>query len=258
MVDVPLRAPEAMFRVDGRVALVTGASSGLGARFVRVLHAAGATVVAAARRGERLAELCAETGDGVSAVAVDLAGATERQRLIDAVADRHGRLDLLVNNAGTCDSGPLEEQTLAQLTEVLEINLVAVLDLCRLAAPLLLSTGCASVINVSSMYGVVASRGPMAAYNASKGALVNLTRHLAAQWGPRGVRVNALAPGYFPSELTGQLADPALRRAIQRNTLLQRVPRPRELDGALLFLASNASSYVTGQILGVDGGWTAV
>jgi NAD(P)-dependent dehydrogenase (short-subunit alcohol dehydrogenase family) len=98
----------------------------------------------------------------------------------------------------------------------------------------------------------------MVAYNTSKGALVQLTRHLAAQWGNRGVRVNALAPGYFATELTGQLADPELRRTIQRNTLLQRVPRPDELDGALLFLASAASSYVTGTVLSVDGGWAAV
>jgi NAD(P)-dependent dehydrogenase (short-subunit alcohol dehydrogenase family) len=114
------------------------------------------------------------------------------------------------------------------------------------------------VINVASVYGLVASRGPMAAYNASKGALVQLTRHLAAQWGDRGVRVNALAPSYFATELTGQLTDPGLRQAICRNTLLQRVPRPDELDGALLFLASAASSYVTGTVLPVDGGWTAV
>lgn len=254
----PTRAGEAMFRVDGRVALVTGASSGLGARFARVLHAAGADVVVTARREERLAQLCADSGNGVSAVPADLASAAERRRLVDAVADRYGRVDILVNNAGTCDSGPLEEQTLAALTEVLEINLIAVLDLCRLAAPLLLGTGDASVINVSSMYGVVASRGPMAAYNASKGALVNLTRHLAAQWGSRGVRVNALAPGYFPSELTGHLADAGLRAAILRNTLLQRLPRPEEVDGALLFLASQASSYLTGQVLCVDGGWTAI
>ena len=123
-----------------------------------------------------------------------------------------------------------------------QVNLVAVLDLCRLTAPLLFASEHASVINIASIYGLVASRGPMAAYNSTKAALVNLTRHLAAQWGPRRVRVNALAPGYFATELTGML--PA------------RAPSIEELDGPLLFLASDASSYVTGHTLVVDGGWT--
>jgi NAD(P)-dependent dehydrogenase (short-subunit alcohol dehydrogenase family) len=115
-----------------------------------------------------------------------------------------------------------------------------------------------SVVNVASMYGVVGSRGPMAAYNATKGALVNLSRHLAAQWGRYGVRVNALAPGYFPSEMTEDFADPAFRKTVEDRTLLRRIPRIDELDGALLFLASDASSYVTGTTLVVDAGWTAV
>jgi NAD(P)-dependent dehydrogenase (short-subunit alcohol dehydrogenase family) len=247
---------EDMFRVDGRVALVTGASSGLGARFVRVLHAAGAHVVATARRSDRLERLAADLGDRVDVVPADLAVAGHRAALVQTVGERHGRLDVLVNNAGTGDSGPLEGQTLTELTAVLELNLVAPLDLCRLAAPLLLAGGDAAVVNVASTYGLVASRQPMAAYNASKGALVNLTRHLAAQWGDRGVRVNALAPGYFPSELTGHLEDPALQRAIRRRTVLGRVPAADELDGALLFLVSRASSYVTGHTLVVDGGWT--
>jgi NAD(P)-dependent dehydrogenase (short-subunit alcohol dehydrogenase family) len=114
------------------------------------------------------------------------------------------------------------------------------------------------VINVASTYGIVASRGPMAAYNATKGALVNLTRHLAAQWGERGVRVNALAPGYFPTDLTGFLADEGFARSIRERTVLARTPTLEELDGPLLFLASDASSYVTGQVLVVDGGWTAI
>jgi NAD(P)-dependent dehydrogenase (short-subunit alcohol dehydrogenase family) len=108
-----------------------------------------------------------------------------------------------------CDDGPIEQQSLDDLRQVIEVNLISVLDLCRVTAPLLQAAPAACVINVASMYGIVASRGPMAAYNATKGALVNLTRQLAAQWGERGVRVNALAPGYFPTELTGHLADPA-------------------------------------------------
>jgi NAD(P)-dependent dehydrogenase (short-subunit alcohol dehydrogenase family) len=131
------------------------------------------------------------------------------------------------------------------------------LDLCRLAAPLLLASPGASVINVASTYGLVSSRTPMAAYNATKGALVNLTRHLAAQWGQRGVRVNALAPGYFPTELTGFLEDPGLARSIRDETLLARAPELHEIDGPLLFLATAANSYMTGQVLVIDGGWTA-
>ena len=170
----------------------------------------------------------------------------------------HGRLDVLVNNAGICDDGPLEQQTLDDLRRVVEVNLISVMDLCRLTADLLRAAPAASVINVASMYGIVASRSPMAAYNATKAALINLTRHLAAVWGQDGVRVNALAPGYFPTELTGFLADPAFAQSIRDRTLLGRTPEPDELDGPLLFLATEASSYMTGQALVIDGGWTAV
>ena len=142
---------------------------------------------------------------------------------------------------------------------MVDLNLLAVMDLCRIAAPLLFASEAASIINVSSMYGVVASRGPMTAYNATKGALVNFSRHLAAQWGRHGVRVNALAPGYFPSEMTDEFADPGLREGRSRTgRCCAASPRIDELDGALLFLASDASSYVTGHTLVVDGGWTAV
>jgi NAD(P)-dependent dehydrogenase (short-subunit alcohol dehydrogenase family) len=244
-------------RLDGRVALVTGASSGLGARFAAVLHAAGAAVVVTARREDRLRRLAADLGPRVALLAGDLREPAVRSAVVDLAASRFGRLDILVNNAGTCDSGPLQAQALAGVTDVIDLNLVAAIDLCRLAAPLLFAQRGSTVINVASIYGLVGSRAPMAAYNASKGALVNVTRHLAAQWGDRGVRVNALAPGFFPTELTGGLTDPGQRARIERRTLLGRVPDLAEIDGPLMFLASEAASYVTGQVLAVDGGWTA-
>jgi NAD(P)-dependent dehydrogenase (short-subunit alcohol dehydrogenase family) len=245
------------WRLDGRVALVTGASAGLGERFTRVLHAAGAHVIATARRADRLEDLAQRCGSRIQTVAGDIADPRHRQAVIDVLRP-HGRLDVLVNNAGVCDDGPLDHQTLDDLRLVVEINLISVMDLCRLTADLLRAAPAASVINVASTYGIVASRSPMAAYNATKAALINLTRHLAAVWGQDGVRVNALAPGYFPTELTGFLADPAFAQSIRDRTLLGRTPDPHELDGPLLFLATGASSYMTGQALVIDGGWTAV
>lgn len=140
---------------------------------------------------------------------------------------------------------------------MVQTNLIAVLE-CRLTATLLFASNGARIINISSIYGLVGSRGPMAGYKRDEGAITNLTRHLAAQWGSRGVRVNAIAPGYFPSEMTGGLVDHDFVASIEARTLLARAPAVGELDGPLLFLASDASSYVTGQILAVDGGWTSV
>ena len=248
--------PGGAWRLDGKVALVTGASTGLGARFARVLHAAGASVVATARRADLLDELASRFADRFAVMAGDITDAGHRQAVVRRL-EQSGGLHVLVNNAGICDDGPIEEQTLDDLQRVVDVNLISVLDLCRLAAPLLLAAERASVVNVASTYGLVASRAPMAAYNATKGALVNLTRQLAAQWGDRGVRVNALAPGYFPTELTGFLTDPELSRSIREETLLARPPELEEIDGPLLFLATDASSYMTGQVLVVDGGWTA-
>jgi NAD(P)-dependent dehydrogenase (short-subunit alcohol dehydrogenase family) len=245
------------WRLDGQVALVTGASTGLGARFARVLHRAGAEVLVTARRAGGLEELARDCGGRIHVVPGDITDAAHREALAGRLRPI-GRLDVLVNNAGICDDGSIQEQSLDDLRRVVEVNLVSVLDMCRLTAPLLLAAPAASVINVASIYGIVASRGPMAAYNATKGALVSLTRHLAAQWGGHGVRVNALAPGYFPTELTGHLADRGFARSIRERTLLGRTPELDELDGPLLFLATSASSYMTGQVLVIDGGWTAV
>ena len=171
---------------------------------------------------------------------------------------RHGRLDVLVNNAGTCDDGPLGQQSLDDLRRVVEVNLISVMDLCRLAADLLRNAPAASVINVASMYGIVASRSPMAAYNATKAALINPSPAPRCGLGP-GRRAGQCPRAWLlPHRAERVPGRPAFAQSIRDRTLLGRTPEPDELDGPLLFLATDASSYMTGQALVIDGGWTAV
>lgn len=251
--------PFAPFRLDGRVAVVTGASSGFGERFARVLTAAGAKVVLAARRRDRIEAVAAELG-GAVAVACDVSVPADNERLIRTTIERHGRIDVLVNNAGSSDA-PLraEDEPLEAFTRVVDVNLNAIFQLSSLAAKDMLPRKAGSIVNVSSIHGLVASApNRQAAYAASKGGVVMLTRELAVQWARKGVRVNALAPAYFETELTAEMfAAESGREWILRNTPLGREGRIEELDGAILFLASDASSYVTGTTLAVDGGWTA-
>jgi NAD(P)-dependent dehydrogenase (short-subunit alcohol dehydrogenase family) len=252
-VPEPLRA----FGLWGRRALVTGASSGLGARIAETLSAAGAELVLTARRSEPLQRLAAGLARGATVIPGDLRDPAFRSALVAEIDARHGRLDVLVNCAGSCDSGPLEHQSLPEIAAIIDLDLLVAIDLCRLAGPLLLRRPGASVINIASIFGQISSGGGMAGYHAAKGGLITFTRHLAEQWGDRGVRVNAIAPGFFPTPLTGELADPDQRRKIIARTLLRRTPLLAELDGPVLFLASDAASYVTGHVLTVDGGWTA-
>jgi NAD(P)-dependent dehydrogenase (short-subunit alcohol dehydrogenase family) len=254
---VPLD-PLGLFRLDGTVAVVTGASSGLGERFARVLHAVGANVVVAARRRERLDALV-DALPGAVAVAADLGEAADRERLVREVVERFGTVGVLVNNAGIGRKVAVEDEELDTFRRAMELNVTAIWHLSKLCAPPMIAAGGGSIVNIASMLGHVgATPVKQAHYCASKGAVVNLTRELALQWARKGIRVNALCPGWFPSEMTaGMDTDDASQAFIRANTPLQRMGHEHELDGALLLLASGAGAFLTGQSLIVDGGWTA-
>jgi NAD(P)-dependent dehydrogenase (short-subunit alcohol dehydrogenase family) len=257
--DLPQHVdPLSLFRLDGQVAVVTGASSGLGARFARVLHAAGATVVVAARRADRLAGLVDEL-PGATAVAADLSIGDDRERLVATSLATHGRIDVLVNNAGIGHAVAVEREELDSFRAVMELNVTAVWHLSKLAAVPMVAAGYGSIVNIASMLGHIGSAPiKQANYCASKGAVVNLTRELALQWARRGIHVNALCPGWFESEMTaGMESDEGSQRYIAQNSPIPRMGHAHELDGALLLLASKASTFMTGQSLLVDGGWTA-
>ena len=253
--------PLLSFRLDERVAVVTGASSGLGARFSRVLTAAGARVVLVARRGDRLAELEREL-PGAIAIEADVAAADTAERVVGTALERFGRVDVLVNNAGIQNAIPALDASIDDFRQILEVNLVGAFALAQHAARSMIdSERGGSIVNVSSILGLVGvGQLPNAAYIASKSGLVGLTRELAAQWARRGVRVNSLAPGWFETEMTvdSMFGDERAHHWIKSRTPMGRGGAAHELDGALLFLSSDASSFVTGVTLPVDGGWTAV
>ena len=255
----PALDPFASFRLDGRVAVVTGASSGLGARFADVLDAAGARLVLVARRADRLQAVAAGLDDAL-VVAADITRPDDVERVVAEALDRFGRIDVLVNNAGMADSVPAEDESLQEFRQVVDVNLVAAFHLCQVVGRHMLERGDGTIVNVASMLGIIsAGQIPQAGYAASKAGLINLSRDLAAQWGRRGIRVNALCPGWFASEMTAEMfANESSQTWIRRKTILGRPGRQEELDGALLWLASDASSYVTGTALIVDGGFTAM
>jgi len=251
-----------LFDLEGRVAIVTGASSGLGEGFARTLASAGATVVAAARRLDRLELLAKEVGDDVGRVVpvrCDVTVDEDRRRLVETAAGVSGHIDVLVNNAGMPGRPYAEEETVAGFAALLDLNLASGFHLAARVAATVPEGRPLSVINVSSVIGLV-STAPIggASYAASKAGVIGLTRELAGQWGRRGIRVNAIVPGWFDTEMTdGLFTNDKSANWVRRNTMLGRGGEPGEADGALLFLATSASSYVTGHTLVVDGGWTA-
>lgn len=251
--------PCAIFRLDGRVAIVTGASSGLGERFARLLAAAGANVVATARRADRLADLAAEV-EGVHAIPCDVTDAESRAALLAETVARFGRVDVLVNNAGLAGPVPSESETVEHFEALVDVNLTALFALSQLAARQMIEQGAGAIVNIASAHGLVAATPiKQAAYAASKGGVVNLTRQLGTEWARKGIRVNAIAPGFFASEMTTDLWDDERSLEwIRRTDPMGRTGEAHELDGALLLLAGEAGSYITGQTIAVDGGWTAI
>jgi NAD(P)-dependent dehydrogenase (short-subunit alcohol dehydrogenase family) len=248
-----------MWDLSDRVAIVTGASSGFGDRFSRVLAAAGCRVVAGARRLERLESLAADV-PGVVPVRTDVTSDEDCRALVETARERFGRIDVLVNNAGLSDApDKAESQDPRRFRDVVDVNLTAPFVLSSLVAPTMIAAGGGSIINITSVHARVGSSpNNQAGYVATKGGLENLTRELALQWARHGIRVNAIAPGYFETELTeGMFAAESGIAWIERNTPMRRPGAIHELDGALLYLASDASSYMTGQVVAVEGGWLA-
>lgn len=251
---------EQKFGLAGKVALVTGSSQGLGKAMAIALARAGADVIINGRDAAKLAPVVAEItalnlGIRVTAIAADLGKRAEVQRLIDEAIAWQGRLDILVNNAGIIKRTPAADHTDADWDAVIDVNLNGVFTACRAAGRHMLARGSGKIINIASLltfFGGITVPG----YAASKGAVGQLTKALSNEWASRGVNVNAIAPGYVRTDNTAALQADAVRS----KEILSRIPagrwgEPGDMEGAVVFLASSASDYLSGHIMTVDGGW---
>jgi NAD(P)-dependent dehydrogenase (short-subunit alcohol dehydrogenase family) len=267
------RDPSTLFRLDGRVAFLTGATGHLGRPMAKALASAGAHVVLSGRNQNALdafAEELKSAGLNASTACFDLTDEAAVRRHIGLIGERHGRLDVLVNNASPSKPGTIESATSADFDQLYRVNVVAAFELLQAATPLLKEAGSrtpggASVINIASMYGTVspdpsiygtsgANNPPY--YGAAKAALIQFTRYAACHLGAQRIRVNSISPGPFPDAKYLE-RDAAFHGQLKAKNPMHRTGDPAELKGPLLFLASDASSYVTGVNLAVDGGWTA-
>lgn len=249
-----------LFDLSGKTAIVTGGSRGIGKEMAEGLAEAGANVMLCARRSEWLDTTVAEFADrgfSVAGKTCDVSKADDVQALIEKTVSRFGSVDVLVNNAGVSWGAMPEEMTLEQWQKVIDVNLTGCFLMAQAAGRQMLEQGSGSIINIASISGITSSaNGPFyAGYVASKAGLIGLTRELAASWGRRGIRVNSIAPGFFHSRLADSVID-IYERSIQENNVIPRVGNEGELKGVAVFLASDASSYITGQTIAVDGGMT--
>jgi len=251
------------FNFEGQTALVTGASSGLGKQFALLLASAGADVAIAARREDKLKEVAEEIealGRKALILVMDVTKEEEIAAGFAKIKKEWQKLDIVVNNAGISSAAPAEEMSFEDWQKVVDVNLTGVFLVAKHAGALMKEKKYGRIINLASIYGLVGNSAfNVANYHATKGAVVNLTRALAAEWAKYQITVNAIGPGFFESEMTGDFINTDdFKQYVAISCPMKRVGKNGELNTALLFLADKASSYVTGQTIAVDGGWTAI
>lgn len=253
------------FDLTGQVAVVTGASTGLGVQMAKALANQGANIVCLARRQNLVdanAEMLkAEYGVDAIGISCDITDTDAVEAAVDKVLGKYGRIDILINNAGTGAVAPAEDITDAQFENELKIDLTGTFKMARaIAKKAMIPAGYGRIINIASMYGMVGNKiAPSSPYHAAKGGVVNLTRALAAEWGEKGITVNAICPGYFYTPLTQETLDSDFFQAYAKQAIPEsRYGREGELDTTVIYLSSPASTYVTGDIVPVDGGYTCI
>lgn len=253
------------FDLSGQVAVVTGCSTGLGVQMAKALANQGASIAALARRQNLIDEVAAEIKStyGVEAIGVpcDITDTAKVQQAVGTIMEKFGRIDILINNAGTGAVAPAEEITDEQFANEMNIDLFGTFKMAReVAKKAMIPAGYGRVINIASMYGLVGNKiAPASPYHAAKGGVVNLTRALASEWGGKGITVNAICPGYFETPLTKETLDSEFFQDYAKTMIpMARYGKEGELDSTAIFLASLASSYVNGCIVPVDGGYTSM
>jgi NAD(P)-dependent dehydrogenase (short-subunit alcohol dehydrogenase family) len=244
------------FQLTDRVAVVTGGNRGLGLAFTRALTQAGARVAIVARDDAKTAEVVGDLGDAVRGFSADVRSRADVERVVTEVVSAFGGVDILVNNAGTCVHAPALEVTDEDWTEVVATNLTGVWNCCQAFGRQMAGHGGGTIVNIGSMSGVIVNRPQwQPAYNASKAAVHHLTRSLAAEWAPLGIRVNALAPGYVKTEMA-PVDRPEFRQHWIDDVPMRRYATPEEIAPSVVYLASPASAFMTGTVLVIDGGYT--